>query len=48
MVLINTTFVGENEFNAVVYDINAEQFVANMSVYGLHRKRRPNGFVGII
>jgi len=44
--LINTTFVGEMEFNAVAYDMNAEHFVANMSVYGV--RRRPNGFVGVI
>ncbi|XP_037036361.1 uncharacterized protein LOC119074363 [Bradysia coprophila] len=35
VVLINTTFVGEKEFNAVVYDINAEHFVANVSVYAI-------------
>lgn len=47
MALINTTFVGEQEFNAVVYDMNSEQFVANMSVYGI-RGHRPDGFVGVI
>ncbi|KAG4070499.1 hypothetical protein HA402_005731 [Bradysia odoriphaga] len=46
VVLINTTFVGEKEFNAVVYDMNAEHLVVNMSVYGV-RGRRPNGFVGV-
>jgi len=44
--LLNTTFVGETEFNAVAYDMNADHFVANMSVYGV--RRRPGGFVGVI
>lgn len=31
---INTTFVQQSEFSAVTYDMNAEYFTANISVYG--------------
>lgn len=31
---INSTFVLQNEFSAVTYDMNAEHFVANVSIYG--------------
>ncbi|KAJ6639949.1 hypothetical protein Bhyg_12697 [Pseudolycoriella hygida] len=46
--LINTTFVNENEFNAVVYDLNTEHFVANMSIYGIKAQTRPENFLGLI
>ncbi len=46
MVLINTTFIGEKEFNAVVYDMNTEHFVANVSVYGM--KEKPENRLGVI
>lgn len=48
MLLVNTTFVKEKEFNAVVYDMNTEHFVANISVYGLKSIERPTDFLGII
>ncbi|XP_037036840.1 uncharacterized protein LOC119074664 [Bradysia coprophila] len=48
MVMINTTFVGENEFNGIVYDMNSEHFVANMSVYGIKILSRPYHFEGVI
>lgn len=48
MVMINTTFVHEQDFNAVVYDINAEHFVANMSIYGIKSSSRPVAFLGVI
>ncbi|KAJ6645712.1 hypothetical protein Bhyg_00920 [Pseudolycoriella hygida] len=48
MVMVNTTFVSEQEFNAVVYDLNREHFHAKMSVYGIKSSRRPYRFVGVI
>lgn len=48
MVMINTSHVGEQEFNAVAYDMNAEHFVANMSVYGIKSTDRPREFLGVI
>ncbi len=48
MVLVNTSFVGEQEFNAVVYDMNSEHFVANFSVFGISVERRPSGFKRIV
>lgn len=48
MVMINTSYVGEQEINVVVYDMNTEHFVANMSVYGIKSTLRPDGFLGII
>ncbi|XP_037036443.1 uncharacterized protein LOC119074419 [Bradysia coprophila] len=35
MALINGTYIGEREFNSVVYDLNSEHFVANISIYGI-------------
>lgn len=49
MALINTSFVGEQEFNAVAYDMSTEHFVANMAVYGIKAPgTRPNQFEGVI
>lgn len=48
MVMVNTSYVGEQEFNAVVYDMNTEHFVANMSVYGIRSNFRPLDFEGVI
>lgn len=48
MVMINTTFVEEHKFNSVVYDMNTEHFIANMSVYGIKSSIRPEGFLGVI
>lgn len=49
MVMVNTSFVGEQEFNAAVYDMNTEHFVANMSVYGIRSVHsRPFEFAGVI
>ncbi|KAG4066715.1 hypothetical protein HA402_007351 [Bradysia odoriphaga] len=49
MAMINTSFIGEQEFNAVAYDMNTEHFVANMSVYGITgRTLRPFQFEGVI
>lgn len=46
MVLVNTTFIGEKEFVAVVYDMNTEHFVANISVYGM--KTQPEKQLGVL
>jgi len=48
MVMINTSYVGEKEFNAVVYDMSTEHFVANISVYGIRSAMRPDQFEGVI
>lgn len=48
MVLVNTSHVDEQEFNAVAYDMNTEHFMVNMSVYGIIAAKRPNGFLGLI
>ncbi|KAG4066548.1 hypothetical protein HA402_007184 [Bradysia odoriphaga] len=50
MAMINTSYVGEQEFNAVAYDMNTEHFVANMSVYGIRERalQRPFQFEGVI
>lgn len=48
MVMINTSYVFEQEFNAVAYDMNTEHFVANMSVYGIESVFRPSNFEGVI
>ncbi len=48
MVLVNTSFVDEQEFNAVAYDMNREHFVANISVYGIKAAFRPDKFLGVI
>jgi len=48
MVLVNTSHVGEQEFNAVAYDMNTPHFMANMSVYGIIAKERPKEFLGVI
>lgn len=47
MAMVNTSFVGEQEFNAIVYDMNTEHFMANMSVYGIVSKKKPDHFLGI-
>ncbi len=46
MALINTTFVSEKEFNAIVYDMNTEHFIANISVYGIRSK--PKNRAGVM
>jgi len=43
--MVNTSFMAEKEFNAIVYDMNTEHFVANMSIYGRTSK---GGFEGIV
>lgn len=48
MALVNTTFISDKEFNAVVYDMNTEHFVANISVYGIRSAIRPGEFVGLL
>ncbi|XP_037047722.1 uncharacterized protein LOC119082326 [Bradysia coprophila] len=50
MAMINTSYVGEQEFNAVAYDMNTEHFIANMSVYGIKERalQRPFQFEGVI
>lgn len=48
MSLLNTTFIGEKEFNAVVYDLNTEHFVANISIYGILGNAKPCDFSGVI
>lgn len=49
MVMVNTSFVGEQEFNAVVYDMNTEHFVANVSIYGIRSPFfRPFEFEGVV
>lgn len=45
---MNTTYVKEQEFNAVVYDMNTEHFMVNMSVYAIVSEKRPNEFLGVI
>ncbi|KAJ6648691.1 hypothetical protein Bhyg_03922 [Pseudolycoriella hygida] len=42
--MLNTSYIGEQEFNAVAYDINTDHFVANMSV----NKERPDTFTGLV
>lgn len=46
--MVNTSFVGEQEFNGMVYDMNTEHFVANMSVYGMVGENKPDHFSGIL
>lgn len=48
MALVNTSHVGEQEFNAVVYDMNTQHFMVNMSVYGFLAIERPNEFLGVV
>lgn len=48
MALVNTSFVSEQEFNAVTYDMNSDSFIANFSVYGIKSSNRPNRFTGIL
>lgn len=48
MVMINTTFISEKEFNAVVYDMNTDHFVANISVYGISSADKPEDFLGVL
>ncbi|KAG4067682.1 hypothetical protein HA402_005454 [Bradysia odoriphaga] len=48
MVLVNTSYVGEREFNAIAYDMNSDRFVANFSVFGIKSTSRPNGYLGIV
>lgn len=48
MVLINSSFVKEQEFNAIVYDMNTEHFVANISIYGIKSRMRPVDYVGLL
>lgn len=47
MALINTTFVAEQDFSAVAYDMNTDHFVANMSVYG-YRSFTPSLYVNLL
>lgn len=47
MVLVNTSFVAENEFSAVVYDMYGDRFTANFSVFGIISSRRP-ALLGLI
>lgn len=46
--MVNTTFINDKEFNAVVYDMNTEHFVANISIYGIKSIDRPEEFVGLL
>lgn len=46
MALVNTTFVSDKEFNAIVYDMNTEHFIANFSVYGVRSK--PKNRAGVM
>ncbi|KAJ6643969.1 hypothetical protein Bhyg_08934 [Pseudolycoriella hygida] len=48
MALVNQSYVGDQEFNSVVYDMNSERFAANFSVYGIKSMSRPNGFLRIL
>lgn len=48
MVIVNTSYVGEQEFNAVAYDLHTQHFIANMSIYGIVAKERPDAFLGVI
>lgn len=49
MALVNTTFIGEREFNSIVYDMNTEHFVANISVYGLKNAyKSPENRAGVL
>lgn len=48
MVLINTTFINEKDFSAIVYDMNTEHFVANISVYGIESTETPKNRKGVM
>ncbi|KAG4066041.1 hypothetical protein HA402_001288 [Bradysia odoriphaga] len=49
MVLINTTYIDEKEFNSIVYDMNTEHFVANISIYGIkNAQKSPEDRVGVM
>jgi len=45
---INSTFIKEHEFDAIVYDLNFPFFVANMSVYGYDHFDKPASYKSIV
>lgn len=45
---INSTFLNENGFNCIVYDMNSPFFVANMSVYGYDNFDKPDTYKSIV
>lgn len=46
MVLLNSTYISEKEFDAVIYDLNSEHFIANISVYGM--RQLPEKCLGVL
>lgn len=48
MAIVNTTFISEKEFSSVVYDMNTDHFVANMSIYGYRHGYTPASYVNIL
>jgi len=48
MAMVNTTFISDSEFSMVVYDMNVEHFVANMSIYGFKKGYKPNDYFNLI
>ncbi|XP_037035160.1 uncharacterized protein LOC119073661 [Bradysia coprophila] len=48
MALINTTFISEESFNSVAYDMNTEHFVANISIYGFDYLPSPYNYVNLL
>lgn len=48
MALVNSTFISEKEFSSVVYDMNTDHFVANMSIYGYRQGYTPGTYVNLL
>lgn len=44
---INSSFVGENKLNAIVYDLNTPWFIANMTIFG-YRGYKPAAYSPIV
>lgn len=48
MALVNSTFISDTEFSAVVYDMNSGHFVANMTIYGFKNGYKPSTYFKLI
>lgn len=48
ILFVNSTNIGDNNFDAVVYDLNRPEFTANMSVYGYFENEKPRKWHSII
>lgn len=48
ILFLNSSFIRENSFNAMVYDLNSPAFTATMSIYGYTDSDKPTKWKSII